>query len=102
MLDLAISVGADSRNTAIIETNHGAELRAPGWPQDCDFQLVAFSRSGRNCEVVTPEDLAEDIGRALIAIRRAKCFKGRKPDWFRRLERYSEFACPAHNVRIPR
>jgi hypothetical protein len=102
MLDLAISVGADSRNTAIIETNHGAELRAPGWPQDCDFQLVAFSMSGRNCEVVSPEDLAADIGMALLAIKEAKCFKGRKPNWFRRLERYSEWACPAHDVRIPR
>jgi hypothetical protein len=102
MLDLAISVGTDARNTTIIETNHGAELRAPGWPQDCDFQLVAFTRSGRSCEVVSPEDLTDDIGMALLAIKDAKRFKGRKPDWFRRLERYSERARTAQDVRSPR
>ena len=43
MLDLAISVNTDSRRTTIIETNRGVKLKAPAWPQDCDFQLVAFA-----------------------------------------------------------
>lgn len=87
MLDLAISIGADSRNTTVIETNRGVKLKVPGWPQDCDFQLVAFSPAGESCEVVWTEALAEDIGRALMALERAAAVKGRKPDWYRRLER---------------
>jgi hypothetical protein len=88
MLDLAISIDTDSANTTVIETNHGIALRAPGWPRDCDFQLVAFNPSGRICEVVWAEDLAQDIGTALVALDKAVSFKGRKPDWYRRLERY--------------
>jgi hypothetical protein len=89
MLDLAISIDTDKRNTTIIETNHGVELKAPGWPQDCDFQLVAFNPSGETCEVVWVEGLAGDIGKALTTIAKAAPFKGRKPDWYRRLERYA-------------
>ena len=89
MLDLAISIDTDSTNTTLIETNHGMRLRAPGWPQDCDFQLVAFNPSGKNCEVVSAEDLAGDIGDALAALDRAVPFKDRKPDWYLRLKRYT-------------
>lgn len=87
MLDLAISIGTDSKNTVVIETNHGVELKAPEWPHDCDFQMVAFDPEGETCEVVWTESLAEDIGRALVALDRAAALKGRKPDWYRRLER---------------
>jgi hypothetical protein len=87
MLDLAISIDKGARQTTIIETNHGVRLKAPGWPQDCDFQLVAFNPSGESCEVVSAEDLAGDIGKALMTLDRAAPFKGRKPDWYRRLER---------------
>lgn len=89
MLDLAISIDTDSRNTTIIETNHGVKLKAPGWPQDCDFQLVAFDPSGKSCEVISAESLAEDIGKALMTLDGATHFKGRKADWYRRLERYA-------------
>jgi len=89
MLDLAISIDTDPRNTTIIQTNHGVELKAPGWPQDCDFQLVAFNPSRKICEVVPAGVLAGDIGRALMRLDRAAPFKGRKPDWYRRLERYA-------------
>jgi len=89
MLDLAISIDTDTRNTTIIETNNGLELKAPGWPQDCEFQLVAFNPSGETCEVVWAEDVAEDIGKALTTLDRAAPFKGRKPGWYRRLERYA-------------
>jgi hypothetical protein len=65
------------------------ELKAPEWPQDSDFQLVAFNPSGETCEVVWAEDVAEDIGKALTTLDKAAPFKGRKPDWYRRLERYA-------------
>ena len=91
MLDLAISIDSDS-GTTVIETRRGVKLKAPGWPQDCDFQLVAFGPSARSCEVVWTESLAEDIGRALMAIERAAALKGRKPDWYHRLERCSKGA----------
>jgi hypothetical protein len=90
MLDLAIFIDTDARNTTIIETNHGVKLKAPGWPQDCDFQLVAFDPSGTSCEVISSEGLAGDIGKALMTLDRAALFKGRKPDWYRRLEGYAK------------
>ena len=87
MLDLAISIDTDSTNTTVIETNCGATLKAPDWPHDCDFQLVAFSPSGKTCEVVSAESLAEDIGMALLTLNRAAALKGRKPGWYLRLTR---------------
>ncbi len=87
MLDLAISIDTDSKNITIIETNHGVELKAPDWPQDCDFQLIAFDASRDSCEVVSAEVLAEDIGKALVMLEQVMAFKFGKPDWYRRLER---------------
>ena len=89
MLDLAISMDTDKSNTTVVETNHGVRLRAPGWPQDCEFQLVAFNPSEESCEVISAEGLAEDIGEALLTIDRAGPFKDQKPDWYRRLEHYA-------------
>ena len=90
MLDLAISIDTDSNNITIVETNHGLQLKAPGWPQDCDFQLVAFDPLGKICEVIPAECLAEDVGMAVMALEKAKLLKGRKPDWYRRLKRLSK------------
>ncbi len=87
MLDLAISVDTDSRRTTVIETNRGVKLKAPGWPQDCDFQLVAFAPSGKDCEIIWTKDLAGDISKALMALHKSEALKGRKPDWYLRLER---------------
>ena len=87
MLDLAISTKTDSKRKTIIETNRGVKLRASGWPQDCDFQLVAFSPSGKNCEVIWTEHLAQDISNALMTLERAGAVKGRKPSWYHRLQR---------------
>jgi hypothetical protein len=89
MLDLAISIDTDQTNTTIIETNHGVELRAPDWPQDCDFQLVAFDPRGRSCEVIPAECVADDIGEALMTIERTAVFANDKPDWSLRLELYA-------------
>jgi hypothetical protein len=89
MLDLAIEIDRDSRNTPIIVTNHGVQLKAPEWPHDCEFQLVAFNPSEDSCEVVWAACLADDIGEALIALDRSVPVEGRKPDWYRRLELYA-------------
>ena len=85
MLDLAISIDTDARGTTVIETNHGAQLKAPRWPQDCEFQLVAFNPSGKTCTVVWTEELADDIDHALKTIQETGVLKGTKPDWYRRL-----------------
>ena len=89
MLDLAISIDTDARGTTIVETNHGAALKAARWPQDCDFQLVAFSPSDKTCEVVWTAQLAKDIGKALTTLDNARAMKGRKPDWYHRLISYA-------------
>lgn len=92
MLDLAISTNTDTRGTSVIETNRGAELKAPGWPQDCDFQLVAFSPSGKTCKVIWTQQLAQDIATALAALGDAGALRGKKPDWYRRLAHYASGA----------
>ena len=85
MLDLAISINTDTKGISVVETNRGAELKAPGWPQDCDFQLVAFNPTGRTCEVIWTELLAGDIRRALMTLDQTGVVQGKKPDWYRRL-----------------
>jgi hypothetical protein len=92
MLDLAISIDSNDRDTTIIETNRGFQLRAPRWPHDCEFQLVAFSPFGRTCEVISTEHITEDIASALEALEVARVLKGKKPDWHRRLFRYAKGA----------
>jgi hypothetical protein len=95
MLDLAISIGPDSKNGTVIETNRGVRLRALDWPHDCDFQMVVFEPGGDKCEVIWSESLADDIRRTLLAIERAAATKGRKPAWYRRLERCASGASSA-------
>jgi hypothetical protein len=90
MLDLAISIDIDSKNTTIIETNNGVTLKSPDWPQDCEFQLVAFNPARSTCEVVWADGLVEDIGEALAALEGVPSLKGRKPDWYRRLKLYAK------------
>lgn len=90
MLDLAISVETDRNGTTIIETNHGVRLKAPDWSQDCEFQLVVFSPLARTCHVISTEQLADDIRKALAALGDAGVLKPRKANWYRRLRRYAE------------
>ena len=89
MLDLAIFIDTDAKNTPIVETNNGVEMKAPDWPQDCDFQLIAFDPSRRSCEVVSAEGLAEDIGEALAEIDKHLPARGQEPEWYRRLKLYA-------------
>ena len=92
MLDLAIAVDTDRNRTTIIETNRGVRLKAPKWWHDCEFQLVAFAPSARTCQVIPPEQLTDDIGKALAALENAGVLKPRQADWHRRLRRYAERA----------
>jgi len=94
MLDLAISIGTDQKGTTVVETNHGVEMKALGWPQDSDFQLVAFSPSRRTCEVISADQLADDIGNALLTLEATGAVKDQQPDWYRRLIRYARGAPP--------
>lgn len=88
MFDLAISVDTDRNGTTIIETNHGVRLKAPDWSQDCEFQLVAFTPSSRTCQVISAEELADDIRKALAALENVGGREARTADWHRRLRRY--------------
>jgi hypothetical protein len=88
MLALAIPVDIDTRGNTIIETNAGRELTAPRWPQDSEFQLVAFRPSGKTCQVVWTEQLAEDIGKVLELLDTTDIYHGAKPDWYQRLQSY--------------
>ena len=87
MLELAISIDPNYGGGAIIETNGGVELKAVNWPQDCECQIVAYDPLEETCDVVWTDALASDIRLALLALERAGAVKGRKPDWYRRLQR---------------
>lgn len=88
MLELAIPIDVDRQGSTIVETNSGRELKAPGWPQDSEFQLVAFHPSSKSCEVVWIEQLAEDIANALDLLATAGIHREAKPDWHQRLVHY--------------
>ena len=90
MLDLAISVDQDRDMTVIVETNNGKCLKAPGWPQDSDMQLVTFDPARNFCGVVVASELAADISMLLRFVKGRRPIRGRKPDWLKRLEEYSE------------
>lgn len=92
MLDLAVSAETTWEGTAVVETVHGVELKAPEWNHDSDFELVAFSPSGKSCEVIRAEDLARDIAMALLTLDEAAALKRGRPDWYRRLKSYAEGA----------
>jgi hypothetical protein len=92
MLDLAVSAEADWGGTTAVETNHEVILKAPEWPGDTDFELVAFSPSGKTCEIVQAGDLAGDIAMALVTLDKAAVLEGQKPDWYWRLKRCAEGA----------
>ena len=90
MLDLAIADDIGPKGETIVLSNHGHRMIAHDWPQDCDFQIVAFSSSARSCKVIWSEELAVDIGRALKALDDAQAVTGKKPGWYRRLMRCAQ------------
>jgi hypothetical protein len=89
MLDLAIAIDQDRKMTTIVETNHGRSLKASGWPQDSDFHLVAFHPKDKSCEVVAASELATDISNLVRLVASRRLFRGRKPTWLKRLEKYA-------------
>jgi len=92
MLDLAIALDHNRKMITIAETNRGKSLRAPGWPQDSDLQLVAFDPNGNVCDVVTAAELAADISKLLRVVKSSRTLRGRRPAWLKRLEKYSSGA----------
>jgi hypothetical protein len=89
MLSLGIPIDYDDAGTTIVDLNIGGELEAKDFPQDSDFELVAFRPTGKKCNVVWVEQLAGDIADALSALERNGLIdKGRKPEWYRRLALY--------------
>lgn len=85
MLKLAIPIETDRTGATVVETNNGCVLRVTDWPQDCEFQLVAFSPRGRKAKLVWTDQLAEDIAKALSEMEAAGVIGREKPDWYRRL-----------------
>ena len=89
MLSLGIPLDFDQAGNTIVDLNIGGELKAKDFPQDSEFQLLAFRPTGKTCEVVWIEELAKDIGDALVALERSGFTQRTKPDWYRRLALYS-------------
>ena len=87
MLSLGIPIDFDDAGNTIVDLNIGRELKAKDFPQDSEFPVLAFRRTGKTCEAVWVEELAEDIGEALAALERTG-FKHAKSDWYRRLALY--------------
>ena len=87
MLSLGIPIDFDDAGNTIVDLNIGGELKAKDFPQDSEFQLLAFRPTGKTCEVVWVEQLANDIGEALSALEQTG-FKQAKSDWYRRLALY--------------
>ena len=51
---------------------------------------MAFTPSAKTCQVISAEQLADDIGKALAALENVGVLKPRTADWHRRLRRYAE------------
>lgn len=88
MLSLGIPIDFDDAGNTIVDLNIGGELKAKDFPQDSEFQLLAFRPAGKTATVVWIHQLAEDIGQALASLEQSGFEKGRKPDWHRRLALY--------------
>jgi hypothetical protein len=99
MLNLAISIDTDADGIDIVETNRGDSLKAPDWPRDCEFQMVAYRPSERICDVVVAHVLAEDIGHAIRALREAGMLQSDAPDWYMRLAHYAAGARSLEDAR---
>jgi hypothetical protein len=89
MLKLAIPIETDRTGATVVETNNGCVLRVTDWPQDCEFQLVAFRPRSRKGTLVRTDQLAEDIQKALAAMDTTGVTFREEPDWYRRLVQYA-------------
>lgn len=89
MLMLAIPIDTDRTGNTVVETNNGSVLRVSDWPQDCEFQLVAFNPRGRKGTLVPTDQLVEDIQRALTEMDSTGGTPQDRPDWYLRLVEYA-------------
>lgn len=85
MLSLGIPIDSDNAGNTIVDLNIGGELKAIDFPQDSEFQLLAFSPNAETATVVWIEQLAEDISEAIAMLDKHGFAKRRKPDWYKRL-----------------
>ena len=89
MLDLAIANTPDGKGRTFILTNHGRSFCAQKWPRDSESQIVTFAPSGKMCEVITAKEIAIDIKKAIELLAKTRALRGKKPDWYQRLQRYA-------------
>ena len=89
MLALAILDDSDSGGNAIVETSDGTLLKCISWGTDTDPQLVAYSPSGKTCDMLWPVEVCSDIAEALRALEAAGALKHRRRAWYRRLKLYA-------------
>jgi hypothetical protein len=87
MLSLGIPIDFDAAGNTVVDLNIGGELKANDFPQDSDFQLLAFRPSAKTGQVVWIDELARDISEALLALEQAG-FKHTEIEWHRRLALY--------------
>jgi hypothetical protein len=87
MLSFGIPVDFDDDGNTIVDLNIGREVKAHDFPQDSEFQLLAFRPESATATVVSIGELTDDISDALNALKR-EGFKGRNVDWYRRLTMY--------------
>jgi hypothetical protein len=85
MLSLGIPIDFDNAGNTIVDLNIGGELKAKDFPQDSEFQLLAFSPNAKTATVVWIQQLAEDIGEAIGMLEKHGFANRRKPDWYKRL-----------------
>ena len=85
MLSLGIPIDFDNAGNTIVDLNIGGELKAKDFPQDCEFQLLAFSPNAETATVVWIEQLAEDISEAIAVLEKHGFAKRSEPDWYKRL-----------------
>jgi hypothetical protein len=89
MLSLGIPIDFDDAGDTIVDLNIGGEVKAKDFPQDSEFQLLAFRPNKKRAKVVWIAKLAEDIAEALATVDQVGPKKGRRPDWYRRLSLYA-------------
>ena len=89
MLSLGIPIDFDDAGNTIVDLNIGEEVKAKDFPQDSEFQLLAFRPQSKQATVVWTCELMNDIAKALEAIDQSGLSRVKKADWYRRLALYS-------------
>ena len=77
MLSLGIPIDFDDSGNTIVDLNMGGELKVRDFPQDSEFQLLAFNPSAKTGTVIWIKQLAEDVGKAMAILDELGLPKGR-------------------------